>query len=221
MPDPSSASPATDRPHRLFSRVYAAASERMELVGMSELRTELLTALGGDVVEIGAGNGMNFGHYPPAVTSVLAVEPEPHLRRLATQAAQAAPAPVTVRPGTAEALPLADRSVDAAVLCLVMCSLPDRTAALAEVRRVLRPGGVLRFLEHTVAGTAGLRRVQRIADATVWPLLTGGCHTATDPLAAIEAAGLTITDVRRLRFPEHRFSQPSSPHVLGGARTPV
>lgn len=184
---------------------------------MAALRRELLRDLAGDVVEVGAGNGLNFAHYPSAVTHVVAVEPEPYLRSLATNAAAQAATPVTVLAGTADRLPLPDRSVDAAVLCLVMCSLDDRPAALAELRRVLRPGGTLRFLEHTIADTTGLRAVQRIADATVWPLLTGGCHTATDPATTISAAGFEMTTIRRLRFPENRFTQPSSPHVLGSA----
>jgi SAM-dependent methyltransferase len=208
----------TDRPRRVFSRYYARLSEQLDTEGLAELRAELLDGLAGQVVEIGAGNGRNFARYPRAVTGVVAVEPEPFLRAHAERAAAAAPVPVSVRPGVAERLPLPDRSADAAVLCLVMCSLPDRAAALAEVRRVLRPGGVLRFLEHTIADSRGLRAVQRLADATVWPLLTGGCHTATDPVAAIERAGFEVTRLRRLRFPDRRFTQPSTPHVLGHAR---
>lgn len=148
---------------------------------MAELRTELLTVLSGSVVEVGAGNGMNFAHYPNTVTAVTGVEAETYLRCVATKAARTASVPVTVRPGTANLLPLPDHSVDAAVLCLVMCSVDDRPSALAELRRVICPGGTLRFLEHTIADTAMLRTVQRVVDATVWPLLAGGCHTATDP----------------------------------------
>lgn len=208
----------TDRPRWLFSRFYARISARMEAEGMAALRGELLAGLGGQVVEVGAGNGLNFTHYPATVTAVVAVEPEPNLRRLAVDAARRAPSAVTVHAGTADRLPLPDASVDAAVLCLVMCSLEDRPAALGELARVLRPGGIVRFLEHTIAESPGLRRVQRIADATVWPRLAGGCHTATDPVAAMTDAGFEITSCRRLRFPETRFTQPSSPHVLGTAR---
>ncbi len=200
-----------------FSRFYARISPRMDAEGMAALRQELLADLAGHVVEIGAGNGRNFAHYPPAVTGVDAVEPEPLLRELGTRAADDAPVPITVRPGTAEHLPLPDAGADAVVLCLVMCSLPDLPAALAEVRRVLRPGGTVHFLEHTVADTPGLRAVQRVLDATVWPRLCGGCHTATDPVAAIAEAGFTITGLRHQRFPDARFTQPTTPHVLGRA----
>lgn len=221
MPDPLPPNVPRDRPRRLFSRLYARVSVRMEDEGMSDLRGELLTGLTGEVVEVGAGNGLNFAHYPQTVASVVAVEPEPYLRALATQSAAEVPVQVTVLPGSADRLPLPDHSVDAAVLCLVMCSLDDRPAALAELRRVLRPGGILRIFEHTIADTPGLRAVQRVADVTVWPLLAGGCHTATDPIAAITAAGFEMINLRRLRFRETRFSQPSTPHVLGTARTPA
>ncbi len=210
--------PPADRRRPIFARCYARASERMDDEGLGALRTELLADLAGDVVEIGCGNGRNFARYPAAVTSVTAVEPEPHLRALAQRAAGTAPVPVTVVRGVAEALPVPDESCDAAVLCLVLCSLPDRRSALAEVVRVLRPGGVLVFLEHVRADTPALRRVQRVVDATVWPLLAGGCHTSTDAVGAIEAAGLEVTASRRLRFPDTRISLPVTPHVLGTAR---
>jgi ubiquinone/menaquinone biosynthesis C-methylase UbiE len=210
----------TDRPHPMFARQYARLSGPMEEAGMAALRAELLTGLGGAVVEVGAGNGMNFGHYPPTVSRVDAVEPEPYLRSLATRAAAASPVPVTVHAGTAERLPLADASADAAVLCLVMCSVDDVPGALAELRRVLRPGGSVRFLEHTAAPTPGLLLVQRALDATVWPRAAGGCHLARDPVAALTAAGFTITTLRRLRYPDRRVTLPVTPHALGIARAP-
>ncbi|CAN5877966.1 class I SAM-dependent methyltransferase [soil metagenome] len=214
--------PATgiDRRHPLFARFYAWVSPRMEAEGMSELRDELLAGVGGRVVEVGAGNGLNLRHYPSTVTELIAVEPEPHLRGLATQAGRAAPLPVTVVPGTAERLPLATASVDVGVVCLVLCSVDDQRAALAELYRVIRPGGELRFLEHVVAETSGLRWAQRVADATVWPLLAGGCHTARDTPAAITDAGFEQVAMRRLRFPDSRVPVPAAPHALGVARRP-
>ena len=212
--------PPVDRPRPVFSRLYARISEGMDAEGLAALRTELLAPLSGSVVEVGCGNGRNFARYPYAVTRVTAVEPEPHLRALATRAAAAAPVPVTVVRGTAEALPVPDAAADAAVLCLVLCSLPDRDTALAEMARVLRPGGTLAFLEHGLGPTRRVRAVQRLADATLWPLLAGGCHTAVDPVGLIEGAGLEITALRRLRFPDSRLTLPATPHVLGLARRP-
>ena len=205
------------RSRPLFSRLYPRASRRMEEEGMATLREELLSGLAGEVLEVGAGDGMNLAHYPPAVARVVAVEPEPRLRGLAERAARRASVAATVVPGTAESLPLPDRSVDAAVLCLVLCSVDDRRAALSELRRVLRHGGEVRFLEHGRAETPGLRMVQRAVDATLWPLLAGGCRTATDPVGDIAAAGFDVTAVRSLRFPDVRVPLPTTPHVLGAA----
>jgi ubiquinone/menaquinone biosynthesis C-methylase UbiE len=212
--------PPVDRPRPVFSRLYARISEGMDAEGLAALRTELLAPLSGTVVEVGCGNGRNFARYPDAVTRVTAVEPEPHLRALATRAAAAAPVPVAVVPGTAEALPVPDAAADAAVLCLVLCSLPDRDTALAEIARVLRPGGTLAFFEHGLGPTRRVRAVQRLADATLWPLLAGGCHTAVDPVGLVEGAGFAVTALRRLRFPDSRVTLPATPHVLGLARRP-
>jgi ubiquinone/menaquinone biosynthesis C-methylase UbiE len=123
---------------------------------------------------------------------------------------------VTVSPGRGEHLPFPAGRADGGVLCLALCAMPDPRAAASELARVIRAGGTLVFLEHCAAETRGLRLVQRAADATIWPLLTGGCRTASDPLAAINAAGFVVTATRHLRYPPH-LSVPSSPHVLGRA----
>ncbi|MER5203295.1 class I SAM-dependent methyltransferase [Streptomyces sp. NPDC002825] len=205
--------------HPLFARFYARFSVSAEARGgLGALRTELLAGLSGRVVEIGAGNGLNFAHYPAGVTEVVAVEPEAHLRRLAEEAARRAAVPVTVVSGAAEALPGADGSFDAAVASLVLCTVRDVPEVLAELRRVLRPGGELRFFEHGAADTRGLARVQRGLDRTVWPLLFGGCHTSRTPLAAIEAAGFELVTYRSFDVPEQGPRLPSSPCVLGTAR---
>ncbi len=217
---PTSPPPAApDRPHPVFARLYARASVRMDDEGLADLRADVVRGLTGTVVEVGAGNGRMFAHYPATVTRVDAVEPEPYLRALAETAAQAAPVPVAVHAGTAERLPLPDHSADAAVLCLVLCSVQDPAAAVGELLRVVRPGGTVRFLEHAVAPTRGVRSVQRVLDATVWPHLTGGCHTGRDPVATMTQAGLTVTGLRALRFPDTRPGTPVTHHVLGTART--
>ncbi|WP_433256451.1 class I SAM-dependent methyltransferase [Streptosporangium sp. CA-135522] len=207
---------ATGVNHPIFARFYARISRVVEDRGLAEHRRALLAGLCGQVIEVGAGNGLNFAHYPPTVTRVLAIEPEPRLRRLARAAAERAPIPIEVSDGLAEHLPAADGVFDAAVASLVLCSLPDPHAALRQMRRVLGRGGQLRFLEHVRADSAGLVRVQDLLDATVWPRLAGGCHTGRDSAAAIRQAGFTITALERFSFPAVRT--PMSFFIRGTAR---
>ena len=202
--------------HPIFARFYARASIDMDRGGMADHRARLLSGLSGTVLEAGCGNGRNFPHYPDTVTRVVAVEPDPYLRGLAERAAQTAPVPIDVIKGTAEEIPAPDESFDAVVACLMLCSVPDQATALAEMRRVLRPGGQLRFLEHVRAETPVLARVQRALEATVWPLLTGGCHPARDTAAAIRTA-FTVDEVTHFDFPPTRVRQPASPHIIGSA----
>ena len=202
--------------HPLFARLYARVSERESAEQIGH-RRETLAGLSGRVVELGAGNGRNFGFYPSTVGEVVAVEPEPYLRALAVEAVADAPVAVTVVDGVAGHLPFEDASFDAAVACLVLCTVPDQAAALHDLRRVLRPDGELRFLEHVHAERGALRAVQSFADASrLWPLIAGGCHAARDTLDAIEGAGFTVADVRRFDFSPGP-PLPAVPHVLGRA----
>ncbi|TKJ20643.1 class I SAM-dependent methyltransferase [Blastococcus sp. CCUG 61487] len=205
--------------HPLFARCYARLATAMEAQGAADLRDELLQDTTGRVLEVGAGSGANFAHYPRGVDQVVAVEPEAYLRELAEQAAARAPVPVTVVDGLAEQLPVADGSVDTAVLSLVLCSVPDQAAALAEVHRVLRPGGRLHFWEHVRSERPRHARIQGVLDATVWPRLGGGCHAARDTASAIEAAGFGVERMRRFPFPERGLT-PTRPQILGVAIRP-
>lgn len=203
--------------HPIFARVYARCSGAMEKAGIAEKRVKLLAGVRGTVLEVGAGNGLNFPHYPAGVDSVLAVEPDPYLRRQAVANAGGAGVPIEVVDGTAESIPARDASLDAVVLSLVLCSV-DQPAALREVRRVLKPGGTVHFLEHVRAATPGLDRVQRVVDATVWPRLFGGCHTNRDTVASLSEAGFTVVQLDRFSLPESGLQSPASPCVLGVAR---
>ena len=208
--------------HPLFARFYTRLSEAADVrAGVGAHREELLAGLTGRVVEIGPGNGLNFSRYPATVSKVIAVEPEPHLRKSALEAAQYAEVPVEVVPGSAQELPVASESCDVAVCSLVLCSLPDVREALSELRRVLRPGGELRFYEHGFAeGRPRMMRLQRALDRTVWPRVFGGCHTGRDPVGEIGTAGFTNVSFRRLLVPREGPVFPSSFHVLGSARRP-
>jgi ubiquinone/menaquinone biosynthesis C-methylase UbiE len=210
--------PTTRVSHPIFARLWGWMSPRMDRSGVVERRRRLLEGLSGRVLEVGAGNGLNFAHYPPGVSSVLAVEPEAHLRQEALANAALAQVPVDVVAGVADHLPAEDESVDAVVYSLVLCSVADQARALREGHRVLRTGGQLRFFEHVRAESAGLRRAQTLLDATVWPTLGGGCHAGRDTAAAIENAGFAIEELERFRFPDVRLALPTSPHILGKAR---
>jgi SAM-dependent methyltransferase len=210
----------TDIPRPRFARMYLKAAARADRRGATEHRRRLLRDLSGRVVEIGAGNGLNFGYYPATVTDVVAIEPEPTLRAIAQQAAARAPVPVSVRQGTADAVPLEDGEMDAAVASLVLCSVPDQARALGELHRVLRPGGELRFYEHVIARCQPKRAILQLADHSgLWPAIGGGCHPARDTGAAIEAAGFTIERCERFGFRASAV-EPSVPHILGIARRP-
>ena len=205
------------RRHPLFARFYAWLSPKMDQGGLIAYRQRLLAGLSGSVIEVGAGNGLNFAHYPPAVSRVVAVEPEAYLRGVACRSARTAPVPVEVVEGVAERLPVDDAAFDAAVVSLVLCSVADQRSALREIRRVLRPGGSLRFFEHVRADSLAVYWSQRLLDLTVWPLVAGGCHTSRDTEAAILRAGFDLERVERVRWPEG-LPTPTSKHILGSAR---
>jgi ubiquinone/menaquinone biosynthesis C-methylase UbiE len=205
--------------HPIFARFYARTSLAMER-DLAPFRRELLGGLSGRVVEVGAGNGLNFAHYPPEVTGVLAVEPEPHLRRIAEANAAGAPVPIEVVDGIAERLPADDGAYDAVIASLVLCSVSDVDAALGESLRVLKPGGHLRFFEHVRSPHRPGRAVQRLLDATVWPLLGGGCHCGRDTAASIERAGFAVQRLRTLTSADTRMPFPAAPQILGVATRP-
>ena len=201
------------RPNPRFAKTYLRVAAKAEARGVAAHRDELLADLAGVVCEVGAGSGLNFARYPSTVTRVVAVEPEPTLREQAQAMAGSAPILVEVRDGTADALPVEDASCDAVVLSLVMCTVPDPAAALAEVRRVLRPGGQLRFYEHV----RSQHRVVAVAEdlvAPLWARCAGGCHPNRDTVATIDAAGFEVPVVRRFGFSAQRGIPPTA-HVIG------
>jgi len=200
--------------HPRFAKVYADVAADSDRRGGAEHRGRLLAGLRGSVVEIGAGNGLNFPHYPPEVTGVLAVEPDDTLRELAERAAAAAPVPVRVVAGHADRLPAGDASVEAAVASLVLCSVPDQDRALAEIRRVLVPGGQLRYYEHVRSG--GVKGVLEDAVRPLWTRVAGGCHPNRRTGDAIRDAGFAVDEEDRFTWRATRFG-PAADHVLGRA----
>lgn len=207
------ASPTVEHP--LFARLWSLIS-RNEPANIRRHRDELLAGLSGRVIEVGAGSGSNFAHYPATVDEVVAVEPEPYLREQARKAAAEAEVRVQVVDGIADRLPVEDGSFDAAVACLVLCSVPDQAGALTEIRRVLRPGGELRFYEHVLSKQPAVALSQRAVDRTFWPHAFGNCHTARDTPAAIAAAGFNVEQQRRTKV--SAILIPVAWHAIGRAR---
>lgn len=208
--------------HPIFARILARAMEQGEEKGHAEHRTELLAGLSGRVIEIGAGTGLNFRHYPAGVSELVAAEPEPYLRGVAAEAAAAAAVPVALNEAVAEELPFDDGSFDAGVASLVLCSVHDPATALAELFRVIRAGGELRYYEHVLANRPGFARMQRAFDRSrLLPRLYGGDHVSRDTAALIAAAGFTIERERRFPFRPNVLAFPMTPHILGRARRPA
>jgi SAM-dependent methyltransferase len=206
----------TEVRHPITARLFDRLSRSMEREAGPH-RHDLLSGASGRVIEVGAGNGMNFGHYPSTVTEVVALEPEAYLRGRAEEAARRAPVPVTVRDGVAEPLAFDDAAFDVAVASLVLCTVPDPARALAELRRVLTPGGELRFYEHVRSDRPRKARIQQRLDGSgMWPRVSGSCHCARDTVAAIEAAGFRVERVRSFDVGPGWLH--TNPHVLGAAR---
>ena len=199
----------TERGHRWFAAIY----DRMMQAGerrVGPLRRRLLAGLKGDVLEIGAGTGANIAHYGPGAR-VIALEPDPHMLKRAQARLAASSVPnVEFRQAPAEALPVADASFDAVVSTLVLCTVDDLAASLAEIRRVLRPGGQFVFIEHVRADGA-LGRVHDVIQPA-WGWLGAGCNVNRRTEAAIEAAGFEMVELQHLK------TAPWMPVIAGTAR---
>jgi ubiquinone/menaquinone biosynthesis C-methylase UbiE len=200
-----------------FARYLERQERRRPDPVARELR-ELLAELRGRVIEVGSGDGRSFEHYPPAVERLLAIEPDSVARQAAVERARAVTPPIEVDAGVAEALPAPDASFDAAVVMGVLCSVSDVPAALAELRRVLVPGGELRFWEHVRSGNLAFRLVQRAADRLFWTRMLGGCETTRDTEAAIRAGGFEIVRLEHGFHSSSPLTLPCAPYVLGVAR---
>jgi SAM-dependent methyltransferase len=187
---------------KLFAALYDSCLRRGERAGMADHRRALLAAASGRVLEIGAGTGLNLPHYPEGIDLVL-TEPDALMaRRIGMPAV----------PASAEDLPFEDATFDTAVSTLVLCTVSDPARAIAELRRVLRPGGLLLFIEH-VRGEGRLARWQDRLDRP-WRHVGNGCHANRDTLAALREGGFAVearSDVW------HRMPRIIRPLVLGTA----
>lgn len=195
--------------------VFAALYDRFMAAGewrVARHRPWVVGEARGRVLEVGAGTGASFPHYRRA-RSVVAVEPDPFMRARAARRLAALPGrpAISLASGSAEALDFPDGAFDTVVSALVFCTVPDPRRGLAEVRRVLRPGGEFRFIEH-VRAEGGLAGGLQDGLTPLWRHVSAGCHLNRRTLDAIRRAGLDIGEVRRDVLP------PGIPLVVGVAR---
>ena len=184
--------------HPVFARIYAKRSAA-EAHLQEANRRELLEGLSGRVLEVGCGNGLNFGYYPPAVTEVVGIEPERYLRDKARDASSRSPRPVRVLEGEAETVSeVVAGTFDAAVFSLVLCSVSDQRQVLAEIKKVLRPGAAVRFYEHVLSGEPRTARLQHLF-GPLWSAAAGGCHPDRNTLSVV-GEEFEITDARSFDF---------------------
>ena len=188
---------------RAFSALYDRGFKASEEAGLRQMRHELLAAARGRVLELGAGTGLNLEHYPDGIEGLTLVEPDPHmtrqLREKLARAGKAAEISVIEAPG--EGLPFPDGSFDTVVVTLVLCTVPDQAATLAEIKRVLKPDGELLFLEHVRSRNPELAKWQDRLEKP-WRFLGDGCHCNRDTVKAIGVAGFDLDNVERPEFPK-------------------
>jgi ubiquinone/menaquinone biosynthesis C-methylase UbiE len=202
---------------RFFAMTYDRQMTKVEKAGLRAYREGLLAGAVGKVLEIGAGTGSNLRFYGPAVESLTLTEPEiPMLRRLERKAGEQAPAATVLR-APAEDLPFEDDCFDVAVSTLVLCGVDDQPRALRELRRVLRPGGQLLFIEHVRSGDTHLARSQDRMNGI--NRFVVGCDCNRPTLDSIREAGFTVTRVEHTTMP--KVPKFASPAIVGIATVPA
>jgi ubiquinone/menaquinone biosynthesis C-methylase UbiE len=201
----------------LFARGYNRFNRGAEDAGLRERRRALLARARGRTLEIGAGTGVNLDLDPDSVTELVLTEPDGHMRQQLRRKLAARGRRAELVDARGERLPFPDASIDTVVATLVFCTIPDPEAVLAEIARVLEPGGRLLFLEHVRAEDPGAARWQDRLDRP-WSWFGRGCHPNRDTLAVIEASALEVVEAERDRMP--KAPPIVRPLIVGEARLP-
>jgi ubiquinone/menaquinone biosynthesis C-methylase UbiE len=186
---------------RGFAAVYDRGLKATEDAGLREMRREVLAGASGRTIDIGAGTGVNIELFPPLVTELVLAEPDPHMAAKLRPKLRASGVEAKLIEAPAEQLPFEPASFDTAVFTLVLCTVPDPAAALAEAARILRPGGKLLFVEHVRSEDPGLARWQDRLEKP-WRFLADGCHCNRDTVGQIEASPFELGVVERGRLPK-------------------
>jgi ubiquinone/menaquinone biosynthesis C-methylase UbiE len=203
---------------RIFARFYDRCMAATEDAGLAQRRRTLLSEARGSVIEIGAGTGANLAQYPAGLTEVVLVEPEQPMAEQLQQHLGRIASPVRIVQAPAEAIPVPDDSFDFAVATLVLCTVRDPQQALSELRRVLKPGGRLLFLEHVRAEDPGVAKWQDRFQP-LWLRVGHGCHCNRSTLEAIRASGFVVESVEHGRLP--KAAPIVKPMIAGVASSPA
>ncbi|MBI2940994.1 MAG: class I SAM-dependent methyltransferase [Chloroflexi bacterium] len=185
--------------HRCFAAVYDLLNRWGERKVLGHLRPHIAGEATGRVLEIGAGTGANFPYYRMAET-IVATDPDPFMLERAQKRAGERCLAITFVQCAAEELPFPDCSFDTVVATLVLCTVRDPARALAAVRRVLKPDGAFRFIEHVRADGGLMARVQDFL-TPAWSCLGAGCHLNRRTAASLEAAGFEMAEIQELQLP--------------------
>jgi SAM-dependent methyltransferase len=186
--------------HQVLPRLLHFAMRQPPLL---PFRERVIGGARGRVLEIGIGSGLNLPLYGPAVDTVIGLEPSPELLRMARDRAATARVPVELLEASAEAVPLDTASIDTMVMTWTLCTIPDPHSALAELRRVLKPGGALLFVEHGRAPELAVARWQDRLDP-LWRRIAGGCHLNREIDTLIAGSGFRIDALANARLPGPR-----------------
>lgn len=186
---------------RLFAAVYDRGLKATEEAGLGRMRVELLAAAGGRTLELGAGTGINLDLYPEAVEELVLLEPDPHMAKRMRERLVRSRRQATIIEAPAERLPFESASFDTAVSTLVLCTVPDPAAAIAELERVLKPGGRLLFIEHVRSEDPALAGWQDRLEKP-WRFLADGCHCNRDTQAMLAASRLRAGTVEHGSLPK-------------------
>jgi ubiquinone/menaquinone biosynthesis C-methylase UbiE len=186
---------------RAFTALYDRGLKATEEAGLGEMRREVLSGASGRTIDIGAGTGVNVALFPESVDELVLAEPDPHMLRKLRPKLAAVGRKASVVQAPAEKLPFEDDAFDTAVFTLVLCTVPDPGAALAEAARILKPGGKLLFVEHVRAEDPGLARWQDRLERP-WRFLGDGCHCNRNTVATIESSQFKIERVERGSLPK-------------------
>lgn len=203
--------------HRMIAAIYDRVCAAQERAFLASLRAEVVGQASGVVVEVGAGTGLNFAHYRPArVRHVEAVEPDPFMRRRAEPRARQAGVPISLLEGAGERLPFSAGYAESVVMTLVLCSVDDPGQVALELRRMLKPGGSLLFIEHVRSEEPWRARLQDWI-TPLWSRMAANCHVNRSSLIALRQVGFEVEETNRVP----RGGPWGNPIVAGRARAPL